>query len=299
MKTKTNLLLVVVWSLFFSGFTYAKDDAVYDCREDVVFAHQHGIGLILDVFVPKGKKNGFGIIHTMNGGYYSHNEMREHFRNNFKIYDKFCSRGYIVFSIRPGSCTKFTIEEMTANLKTGIRWVKEHAVEYKVDPNRLGLTGASAGGNLALLTMVHEETGDPNEQYPLKRHSTRIYTAGILYPPTDWLDENDKLSSQSREWLEKLAFSCGFEDCSEEEIIAKAKALSPARQVKTALPPVVLFHGDKDESVPIEHSKKMVDAILKAGGQAKLVTMKGYGHDWPSMYINQLVDWFDKQLIRK
>jgi len=187
---------------------------------------------------------------------------------------------------------------MTANLKTGIRWVKEHAARYKVDPARLGLTGASAGGNLALLTMVYEEAGDPNEKDPLKRHSTRIYTAGILYPPTDWLDENGKLSSQSRIWFEK-EFPCGYEGHPEEEILAKAKALSPARQVKTVLPPTVLFHGDKDESVPIEHSEKMVDAILKAGGQSELVTMKGYGHDWPSMYIDQLVDWFDKQLVQK
>ena len=86
----------------------------------------------------------------------------------------------------------------------------------------------------------------------------------------------------------------------EEEILAKAKAISPARQVKAVLPPVIVYHGDKDR-IPIENSKKMVDAILKAGGQAELVTMEGYGHYWPGIdkEVGQIADWFDKQLVRK
>ena len=45
----------------------------------------------------------------------------------------------------------------------------------------------------------------------------------------------------------------------------------------------------------------MVDAILKAGGQAELITMKGYGHTWPGIdkEVGQIADWFDKQLVRK
>ena len=84
------------------------------------------------------------------------------------------------------------------------------------------------------------------------------------------------------------------------EIKAKAIYLSPVRQVKTILPPVILYHGDIDV-LSIEHSIRMVDAILKAGGQAELVTVKGRGHSWPGIdkEVGQIADWFDEQLIKK
>lgn len=283
--------------VIYSASAQAEESFNYVMQENLVYKNEHGIGCVLDVFVPKGSRNGLGIIHAMNGGYYSHDEMREHFRKDFKIYDRFCSHGYTVFSIRTGSCTKFTIEEMVANLKTGIRWVKSHAEEYKIDPDALGLTGASAGGNLALLAMVHEEAGEPDSEDPLKRHSTRVAAAGFFFPPTDWLNEEGKLSPFAEEYFKKLAFMSEYDGISEEMVLRKAAELSPARQVKSKLPPVIFYHGDED-GLPIDHSTKMVEALRKAGGQAELVTMKGYGHTWPGIdkEVGQVADWFDRQL---
>ena len=65
---------------------------------------------------------------------------------------------------------------MAKNLKQGIAWVKEHAGEYKIDPARLGITGASAGGHLASLVAV---TADDK---------TAVKAAGVFFPPTDFLD---------------------------------------------------------------------------------------------------------------
>ena len=293
MNSTNNILLLCVVNLFLSGCGTIKEGAIYRQQEDVVYSSEHGVGLILDVFVPTTKKNGLAIIHNMNGGYYSHDAMREHFRNDFKIYDNFCSHGYTVFSVRPGSITKFSIEEMTENLKTGIRWVKEHADEYSINPDRLGLTGASAGGHLVLLALVTEEKDNPQAKDILKKHGTGVYAAAIFFPISDFLEKDGKVHERAK----PLLFQSDPNQYSEEEILAKAIALSPARQVKTVLPPVIFYHGDEDK-LPIEHSIKMVEAIRKAGGQVELVTMEGYAHTWPGIdrEVGEIADWFNKQL---
>lgn len=301
MITKIACRIALVCVCFWGVMADADDSAIYTCQENVVYAVDHGAGMILDVFVPKGTRNGLGIVHTMNGGYESHDAMREHFRKDFKIYDIFCSHGYTVFSVRPGSLTKFSIEEMTVNLKKGIRWAKAHAGQYQVDPDRLGLTGASAGGNLALLSMVYEDAGDPNSPNPLEKYSTRVAAAGIFFPPTDLLDEKGQLSAAGRERLGRFTFPCSFDHLSEEDKIARATALSPARQVKAILPPVIIYQGDIDPYVPMDQALKMVDALRKTGGQAELIIVKDHAHTWPGIdkEVGEIADWFDQKLVKK
>jgi predicted peptidase len=57
--------------------------------------------------------------------------------------------------------------------------------------------------------------------------------------------------------------------------------------------PAWVFHGDADTVVPIQESQRMVNAIRKAGGQVKLTTYKGVGHDsWTQTYNNpKLYEW--------
>src|SRR6267378_3430638 len=109
----------------------------YDQKMDVVYGEVHGTGLLMDVFTPKGKPNGLAIIDVVSGAYRSdRSKIRDH--TLAQVYTIFCGRGYVVFALRPGSRTKYTVQEMAANAKTGIRYVKQHASEYKIDPDRLG-----------------------------------------------------------------------------------------------------------------------------------------------------------------
>src|SRR6185503_19240974 len=127
-------------------------------KENVVYGEAHGIGLLMDVFTPKGKSNGLAVIDVISGSWYSdRGKIRDHMRA--QTFEILCQKGYTVFAIRPGSITKFSAPEMLANLNSGIRWVKEHAKEYGIDAERLGLMGASAGGHLACLAAVTAEDG--------------------------------------------------------------------------------------------------------------------------------------------
>lgn len=267
----------------------------YDQKIDVVYGEVHGTGLLMDVFTPKEKPNGLAIVDVVSGAWSSdRSKIRDH--TLAQMYKIFCGRGYTVFGVRPGSKSRYTGLEMATHVKLGIRWVKLHAAEYKIDPDRLGLTGASAGGHLASLVAVTPEDGNPNASQPGQRHGTQVRAAAVFFPPTDFLDWNGKPASTAL--LAELLFVGGIKGHTDEEIQERARQISPALLVKAAPIPFLLIHGDADPLVPLQQSQKMVAALKAAGGSAELIVKKGGGHPWLTLpeEVKVMADWFDQHL---
>ena len=254
----------------------------YTQHENLVYAESHGIGLLMDVFVPKGDKNGLGIVDVMSGAWHSdRGKIRDHTRaQTFHI---LCKKGYTVFAIRPGSVTKFSVPEMRQNLNHGILWVKDHAKAYEVDPDRLGMMGASAGGHLACLAAVTADDGSSKDAQGKSTGNQPIDPQG-----------NERLSLLVR----RLAFPEGITNPTTDEAQRLITQISPARLVSSKAPPFLLIHGDADPLVPLQQSETMVAALKKAGVSAELIVKPGGGHPWPTMHEEMaiLADWFDKQL---
>ena len=269
----------------------------YQRQENVVYAEIHGTGLLADIFTPTGKSNGLGIIDVVSGAWFS-DRGKLHDHEQAQVYTTFCSRGYTVFAMRPGSVSKYAGDELLRNVKTAIRYVKSKAAGYGVDPNRLGLMGASAGGHLATLAAVTAEDGDPNAKDPLLQLDTRVKAVSVFFPPTDFLDWGGKKGDFGG-GIGQLLFTGGTAGHSEEEIEARAKELSPRLQVKDGnLPPFLLFHGDADPMVPLQQSQSFVDTVKAAGGSAELIVKPGGGHPWPTLpeEVAVMGDWFDTHL---
>lgn len=279
MKARTVIFVCLV---FFFGAALAQDGP-YKQEKNVVYGETDGIGLVMDIFTPTAKPNGLAIVDVVSGAWHSdRGKIGDHKKAG--MYDTFCGRGYVVFGVRPGSMSKFTGGEMVRHVKQGIKWVKEHAGEYGVDGQRLGITGASAGGHLASLTVV---TAEPAEQ---------VKAAGVFFPPTDFTEWGKGRPPYER--IGPLFFRCGIEGKTDEEVAEAAVAISPVKQVKPDLPPFLIFHGDADPMVPLNQSKKLVAALKEAGNEAELIVKPGGGHPWPTIAeeVAKLADWFDKNL---
>jgi acetyl esterase/lipase len=285
------------------GLAAAAQSQSYVQHENVVYRETDGIGLVMDVFTPKAEPNGLGIVDVISGAWHSdRGKIRDHERAlTFEI---LCGKGYTVFAVRPGSITKFSVREMVANVKEGIRWVKAHAEEYKIDPDRLGLMGASAGGHLACLAAVTEESAAAESGSSGTNTDARVKAVAVFFPVTDLLDfggkaadprADDELSRLAR----RLAYPNGQGDATKEEVAQALTAMSPARLVTANAPPFLLIHGDADLVVPLQQSQLMVASLQKAGVSAELIVKKGGGHPWFTIYeeVKVLADWFDKQLI--
>jgi acetyl esterase/lipase len=300
-KTYRRVILVVA-VLALNVVPVAAQESPYVQHENVVYGETHGVGLLMDIFTPTGKSNGRGIINVISGAWHSdRGKIRDHERA--QTFDILCRKGYTVFAIRPGSVSKFGVSDMLAHINDGIRWVKDHAQQYEIDPEQLGLMGASAGGHLACLAAVTAVDGNGDAANSAKINGTQVKAVAVFFPPTDFLDFNGKAAdARSADGLgqlvRRLAFPHGLGDVTDVAITQSLTQISPARLVTPQAPPFLLIHGDADPVVPLQQSERMLAALKQAGVPAELIVKSGGGHPWFTIHeeVQVLADWFDKQL---
>lgn len=268
----------------------------YEHRQDVVYAEVHGTGLLLDVFTPTGETNGLAIVDVVSGAWHSdRGKIRDHMRAG--LFDLLCARGFTVFAVRPGSRTRYTLAEMDHHVKTAIRFVKAHAADYGIDPKRLGLTGASAGGHLATLAALTPADAEADAKDPLLRFDTRVQAVGVLFPPTDFINWRGG-EMADRALLASLLFQVGVEPLTDTNLDARARDVSPRHRITPTGAPFLVIHGDADPLVPIEQSHRFVTALKDAGIRATLTVKPGGAHPWPTLRdeVAVLADWFRAEL---
>jgi acetyl esterase/lipase len=149
-----------------------------------------------------------------------------------------------------------------------LKWVGVHAQEHHMDPNKIVVTGDSAGGHLSLTTgMVPESAGLDREcaGRPLPKVAAIVDWYGI----TDVNDllSGDNMKTYAVQWLGSLP--------NRDEV---ARRVSPMQYVRPGLPPILMIHGDSDPTVPYQHSVKLHEALDKAGVPNELFTVPGGHH---------------------
>lgn len=280
----------------------------YTQEVDHVYATIDGKDFYMDIFVPTGENRhafykpndngkGLAIIDIISGGWSSARaRLDEH--KGFQVFGIFCARGYTVFAVRPGTRGEYPVSDMPGHVKRAIRYIKANADKYGIDPDRIGLMGASAGGHLALMTTLTAEPGNPDAEDPLLRQDTEVAATGVFFPPTDFLNWEGKDHAEVGELIGDALFPHDYAQRSQEEFLDEARKASPIQHIKKVRAPFLFIHGDADPVVPLSQSEIMIEALEKAGNETGLIVKKGGAHPWITMpeEILQLADWFDAQL---
>jgi acetyl esterase/lipase len=136
------------------------------------------------VFTPRENANGAAIIWVVSGGWFSSHDFV-----NAGFIAEYLKRGYTVFAVVHGSQPKFSIPEVLEDMHRSVRFIRSRAEQYKIDPNRIGITGASAGGHLSLMQGTAGNEGNPEAKDPVDRVSSRVQAVACFFPPTDRLPE--------------------------------------------------------------------------------------------------------------
>ena len=123
------------------------------------------------------------MIWVVSGGWFSGHEAI-----NTGFLDELLRRGYTVFAVVHGSQPKFTIPEILQDMNRAVRFIRHHAKDYHIDPDRIGITGGSAGGHLSLMQGTAGTAGDPKAKDPVDRESSRVQAVACFFPPTDFLN---------------------------------------------------------------------------------------------------------------
>jgi acetyl esterase/lipase len=287
---------------------WAKDEPTYTRTEDVIYARKFGTALTMDVFTPKKNANGAAVVLVVSGGWFS-----DHKGINTGIATVFVKRGYTVFAVVHGSQPKFTIPEAIADMNRAVRFIRHHATKYHIDPDRIGVTGGSAGGHLSLMLGTAGTEGNPKSDDPVERSSSRVQAVACFFPPTDFLNYGEKgedaLGRGKLGWLKAPFDFKELDDktkafvkvTDEKKILEIGRKISPITHVSKRSAPTLIIHGDKDRIVPIQQAETMIAKLKDAGVPAKLVTKAGADHGWRDMGkdLETLADWFDKYLSKK
>ncbi|TWU34102.1 Acetylxylan esterase precursor [Novipirellula aureliae] len=212
------------------------------------------VGLKLHVFEPadlKPSDQRSAIVFFFGGGW-SGGDPKQFYQHARELADQ----GMVAFSAeyRVKSRNQTSPFECVKDGKSAIRWVREHAAELGVDPNRIVASGGSAGGHVAICTGVIEGCEEAGEN--LEVHSRPNLM--IAFNPV----------------LDTTAKGFGVQRFKPEQ----QTDLSPCHHVHKGIAPTILFHGTKDTTVPFENAERFAKLMNDAGNVCVLVPFEGKSH---------------------
>jgi acetyl esterase/lipase len=265
---------------------------------DLIYMKQAGAAFTMDVFKPKNP-NGAAIIFLVSGGWFS-----SHDNINPQLAEGLNSEGFTVFQVVHGAQPRYKIQEISKQITRAVRFIRANAATYGVDSERLGLTGASAGGHLSLMTAGTADEGNPSATDPVEKQASRVAAVVAIFPPTHFLH----YGTYTAQTLLKSPMFAPFRPAfglpatpTDEQIDKIAREVSPIYTVTAKFPPTLLIHGDADVLVPVQQSQVFRDALSKAGVVNDLMVVKGGGHDGTTVTpgMPRLVAWFKEKLAKK
>ena len=175
------------------------------------------------------------------------------------------------------------MSSIVADMRRSVRFIRQHAEEYGVDPNRIGVFGGSAGGQLALLLGTTGDSGNPSASDPVLRESSRVAAVVANFPATDlarWASSS-RSSTLRRPKRRVLTHSL--------RLVPVGSVADRARRRR---------HGRPDGP-----GETMYAALTKAGVPASFIRIKGAGHGFEGADPADLeranaamVQWFEQHL---
>ncbi len=179
------------------------------------------------------------------------------------------------------------------DVQRAIRYVRAHAAEFGIQPDRIGVWGFSAGGHLASTAGTHFDAGNAASADPIDRQSSRPDFMILAYPVITFEDPYAHAGSR-------------FNLLGEKPDPSLVRSLSNETQVTTKTPPTFLFHTTEDQTVPVENSIEFYLALRRAGVPAEMhIYLKGrhgvgLAKDDPvlSTWPDRLADWLKVQGYR-
>lgn len=242
--------------------------------------------LMLDVYRPGKSDEPFPLVIWIHGGGW-HSGSRTPCPAAWLV-----QHGYAVASIDYRLSREATFPAQIVDCKAAIRWLRAHAAEHGIDPDRVGVWGASAGGHLAaLLGTAGDVPLFDSPENP--EHSSRVQAVCDFFGPT-YLVLSGTRDEMGRVGMESVTRLLGGPAGN---LYEKAALASPATFVTPDDPPFLIVHGSRDPVVPLAQSRLLFDALQNAGVDATLHVVEGAGHGFRNFGVNDMVlGFFEKHL---
>lgn len=190
--------------------------------------------------------------------------------------------GYAVASINYRLSGEAIWPAQIHDCKAAIRYLRAHAKDHNLDPDRIAVMGSSAGGHL--VAMLGCSNGVKEVEGEVGKHldvSSAVQAVIDLYGPTDFLQfrkqalPNSRMDHDAANSPESLLLGGAVQENPD-----KAAAANPITYLKRSkpLPPFLILHGDSDNVVPPGQSQLLHDALQAIEAESTLILLPGAGH---------------------
>jgi acetyl esterase/lipase len=281
------LLIFTVLLLVDNAFAQAARE------RDVIYQQFEGVSMTFDVFRPE-ESNGIGIIKIVSGGWKSsHAKVKEGFAKPYT------DHGYTVFAVFHGSQPRYQVRDIMGFMHRAVRYIRTNADRWGIDPDRLGVTGSSAGGHLSLVLATKGGPGNPKARDPIDRASSAVQAAAVFYPPTDylnWSGPGDDCVGVGKQERWQPAFGDESKTAESRQILGRH--MSSIYHISEQTPPIYIIHGDADPIVPLFQAQSFQRVAQSKGVPVELAIKENAKHGWPNKVADeiQFVHWFDRYL---
>lgn len=246
-----------------AGVRRAEAQEAVRVNKEVEYGQAGGESLKLDLYEPAnaaGAQKFPGLIFVHGGGW-SGGDKGEFAAQAREM----ASRGYVAVSVNYRLAPKHRYPANVDDVQRAVRWLRSHAEEHHLDPNRIGAMGASAGGHLvSLLGLL--ETRDTNSAGP-DAPSSRVNCV------VDYFGRMDLTLPQGGH-----DYRPDYIGSSLPEGMSAYREASPINHIDSHTVPFLIVHGARDPQVSPEQSQWMLAALDKAGIEASLLILAGQGH---------------------
>ncbi len=173
-----------------------------------------------------------------------------------------------------------------------IRFLRQNAPRLGICPSAIGAFGNSAGGHLSAMVALTDERIPEEPDI-----SSRVDSAVCVAPLTDLTSYRQELPEITWDFIQQ------FLPVPQEEKPEIWAAASPLSHVDETSPPILLFHGEADDIVPLAQSEKLYSALKARGRPARLRTLPGEGHSFTEpaflSILSETIEFFKETLYAR
>jgi acetyl esterase/lipase len=230
---------------------------------DVVYCTMDGVDIKMDVYYPESAQKAVPVVVYIHGGGWRAGDKTENI--GMQHFTGFLANGYMVVSINYRLMPDVLFPAPIEDVMCATRHLRANAHVYGLDPWRIGVMGASAGGHLAAMLGVLDANDGFGKTGPYQKVSSRVQAVVMLAGPSNLKvlavhPEFANLFIEDEGWRRDLDW------------------ISPINYVTADDPPFLLLHGDKDDIVPLSQSTDFKELLTSKGVWARLIVVKNGGH---------------------
>lgn len=221
--------------------------------KDVLYKQVDSVSLHLDIYRLKSLKKEAPVLIFIHGGSWSKGK-----RSDYLPYlIDYAQKGYVTVTVSYRLSGVAHYPAAVRDVQSAVHWIRAHADEYMMDPEKIALIGGSAGGHLAMMVAYASE--DPDQ---------KVEAIVNLYGPADLTTEYARNRNECQQFLGKRYH----------EAPSLYKDASPRTYISSDDPPTLIFHGTIDALVPVSQSDSLHLWLDQAGVPNEYHRLKGWPH---------------------